>query len=385
MAKEGAIWLDHAASSWPKPPTVFEAVRRWFDELGVDAQRGSTPRHDTVRREVLACRRALGELCAVPDYRVIFCSGATEALNLVIQGVVERGDLVWSTALEHNAVARCLHAIGARVEELDIDAERAPVGPDLDDPHGLLARLDACAAEDVPKLLVYNHVSNVTGARIDLSYAAGALRARGCTIAVDCAQSAGRLALDVLDADALAIPGHKGLQGPPGLGVLVLKREVELQPARFGGTGSSAPSVEMPAERPAAFEAGTPNTPAILGLAAGLRWVNARGIDTIHQHELAMVARMRRELADLEADGQLRCFGGVDTGVLALDFRDFDVHEVSMALASDEIFTRAGFHCTARIHAQLGADGGTLRISPGPDTRDDEIDRAAACIRELIA
>lgn len=376
--EHGAVWLDHAATSWPKPASVLASMQRWFLELGVDASRGTTPRHSTVRREVSACRRVLADLTASSPERVIFCSGATEALNAIIQAWVQPDDLVWSTPLEHNAVARTLHARGARVVALTRNRE----GATDTDPYGIFAALDAGPP---PKLLVYNHVSNVTGAITDLSYAAHALRAHGCRIAVDCAQSAGRLDLRPLDADALAIPGHKGLQGPPGIGVLALRGEAELRPARFGGTGSSTATLAMPTELPGSLEAGTPNTPAILGLAAGIAWVLERGLETIHAHEVSCTQRLRSGLTKLEEQGRVRLFGGLESGVLSMDFADFDVHEVAGALADDGIFTRAGYHCTSQIHDWIDAPGGTLRLSPGPETCELDLERCLDCLRDLLA
>lgn len=373
------IWLDHAATSWPKPPGVVAAMTRWFEELGVDASRGTTPRHETVRKEVAACRRLLGELTGTTSEHVVFCSGATEAINVFLKNALEPGDTVWTTALEHNALARPIAALekllGLTVVKFTQSTPEAGVESN--------EILEALARESPPKVLAYNHVSNVTGAITDLSDAAGTLRDAGCVILADCAQSAGRLHLETLDVDALAIPAHKGLQGPPGLGALCLRRAFALEPLRYGGTGSSQATVEMPTELPIALEAGTPNTPAILGLRAGIEWVLARGIDTIHAHERAMAQRLRNGLAELQSRGRLALFGGQDTGVLAMTFADLDAHEASIALAQDDIVTRAGYHCTADIHALLGADHGTLRTSPGPTTTTEEIDFTVACISEL--
>ncbi len=370
------IWLDHAATSWPKPPAVLAAITRWFEELGVDGSRGSTRRHQEVRKLIAACRAKLGELCKATPENVIFCSGATEAINLFLKGSLSDGARVWTTSLEHNAVARTLEAL-RRERSLHIEVfEPRSAGEAVDE----IDLLDRLQREAPPQLLVYNHVSNVTGARTELGRAAAWIREAGGVTLVDCAQSAGRLPLDEVDADALAFPAHKGLQGPPGLGVLVLRRGLDCQPLRHGGTGSSAPSLDMPDDAPTRFEAGTPNTPAILGLLEGLRWVEERGIDVIHAHEVASTARLCQALDEACASGRAQRHGGKDSGVVAFSFADLDPHEAALALADDEIYVRAGFHCTTRLHEGLGARTGTLRFSPGPTTRAEDIDRAAAAL-----
>ncbi|MCA8968784.1 MAG: aminotransferase class V-fold PLP-dependent enzyme [Planctomycetes bacterium] len=383
MSRPETIWLDHAATSWPKPPIVLTAVTRWFEELGCDASRGSTWRHQEVRRLVNTCRSKLGTLCGVAPEHVVFCSGATEAINLHLRSTLAPGDTVWTTSLEHNSVARPLEALRQErdLRIVVLEPERAGAGID---PERVRQRLEH---EPPPRLVVFNHVSNVTGAITDLGPVAARIRDAGGQILADCAQSAGRLALSTLDVDALAFPAHKGLQGPPGLGVLALRPnalQVPIEPLHYGGTGSSSPSLAMPDELPLRLEAGTPNTPAIVGLLAGIEWITERGIDEIHRHERAMTERLRAGLADEVASGNVQQFGGEDTGVIALAFRDLDPHEVAMALAHDEIYVRAGFHCTTLLHDRLGAPSGTVRLSPGPTTTTSDIDTALRSLLDCV-
>lgn len=376
------IYLDHAATSFPKPLEVWQAMERWFRDLGVDAARGTSRRHEQVALEVDECRQRLGRLCGVPARNVVFCSGATEALNLALKGILAPGARVWTTRLEHNAVVRPL--IGLR-ERLGIEVRFFEPASCRVEPEQIR---DALEREPPPDLFVFSHASNVTGAVQDFTPVAGMLRQAGARILADCAQTAGRLDLRALDVDAYAIPGHKGLHGPPGIGALCLAEALPVVALKEGGTGSSLATDRMPRELPQALEAGTPNTPGILGWLAGIRWTEARGIPRIHEHECNLVEGLRQALAPLEEAGKLRRIGAASregfVAVLSLTFDELDPAEVALALEQNEIHVRAGFHCAPYVHAYIGSEeGGTARLSLGACNTAEEVARAAEVIADI--
>jgi len=380
------VWLDNAATSWPKPPEVLEAMRHWFEQLGVDASRGSSQRHETVATRVGELRQRLAAMAGVPHRHVVLCAGATDALNLLFKGFLTAGDRVWTTMLEHNAVVRPLIGLQERIGvavrfippaagKLTVDAATLQRELELGPP---------------PKLFVYSHASNVTGTVQNFSGSMPQLRAAGVVVVVDCAQTAGLLPLDTLDADAIVLPGHKSLLGPPGVGALCLRRDLRLVAWREGGTGSSVATDRMPDELPAALESGTPNTPGLLGWLAGIEWVLQRGPHALHAREMRLASRLRNTLAPLAASGALRLFGA-ETGtphvaVLSVAFRDLDPVEAAIILEQKGILARAGFHCAPYIHRYLGCNAlGTLRLSPGVFSTDEDVDRAATIISELAS
>ncbi len=366
------IYLDSSATSFPKPPEVLDAVQGWFRQLGVDAARGSSARHEAVAAGVDRCRQRLAQICGVTPSHVVLCAGATHASNLILKGVLRPGDRVWTTALEHNAVVRPL--VGLQ--------RRANVRVSFFAPATARVEADQIAAalenEPPPDVFVFNHASNVTGVIQDFDRIAPALRAAGALLIADCAQTAGKLDLTRLDVDALIVPGHKGLAGPPGIGALCLRRDMDIVPLIEGGTGSSGATDAMPRQLPTSLEAGTPNTPAVLGLLAGLDWVLARGIDALYAEEMARMRTLRAALAPAHDAGKLRLIGAdgttTHTAVLSVTFPNLDPTEAALILEADGILTRAGFHCAPYIHEHIGtAAAGTLRLSPGPYNTDAEM------------
>ncbi|MFQ5506768.1 MAG: aminotransferase class V-fold PLP-dependent enzyme, partial [Planctomycetota bacterium] len=228
-----------------------------------------------------------------------------------------------------------------------------------------------------PELLVINHASNVTGAIQDLGSIVPLCKKRGTRVLVDCAQTAGRVDLTELGADAYVLPGHKGLMGPPGVGALCLDGAPELLALIEGGTGSSRATDRMPEELPASLEAGTPNTPGYYGWHAGLNWLQEQDPAKLHARELSLLGSLGERLAGLEEEGAVRCFGGTGerhVAILSLSFRDFDPVEVAVILEQHEIIARAGFHCAPYVHRALGTgESGTLRLSPGPFNTEEQI------------
>lgn len=367
------IYLDHAATSYPKPPAVLAAVAHWFADLGVSADRGDSGRCAAVRHEVDAVRHRLGALVGVPGHRVAFTSGATEALNLALRAVLRPGDAVLTTAFEHSSVVRPLLAL-QRERQLRLEVLPATaVGTlDLDAAGRTLATLR-------PRLFVFTHASNVNGALFDAAALCELAHRHGTLTLLDASQTAGWFDLRV-GADLVAASAHKALYGPPGLGFLAVQPGLELAPQKQGGTGSSAALAEHPRAWPQAFEAGTPNTPAIFGLGAALRWLDEQGPAQLRSAALAHIAALAERLAAVPGVRLLHPPGPV-TPVLSFVHEAYDPAELGSLFDAADVHVRTGFHCAPWIHAALGTSAaGTVRLSPGPSLSAGDVLRASAVV-----
>ncbi|MEM7203802.1 MAG: aminotransferase class V-fold PLP-dependent enzyme [Planctomycetota bacterium] len=366
------IYLDHASTSFPKPIAVREAVQRWLEELGVDGQRGDGPTAALVRDVVADTRARIGARCGLAADRVAFTSGATESLNLFLRGFLRPGAAVLTTELEHSSVVRPLNALRA---ERDLDIEILPV------------RLDGTLELDLVEerlrarprdLLAFSHASNVLGTVLPAAELCTLARTHGCTTLLDASQSAGAVPFAV-GADAIAASAHKGLLAPPGLGFLAVQEGVVVRPSKQGGTGSAAALEDHPPEWPAAFEAGTPNTPAIFGLHAALHWLDEH--PDAHARAASLLTGLRDELA---ARPGTRIFGppsGDATAILSFVLPDLDPAEVGALLAEANIIVRTGFHCAPWLHRRLGTEAaGTVRVSAGPCTSEADIAAVATAL-----
>ncbi|MFN9333590.1 MAG: aminotransferase class V-fold PLP-dependent enzyme [Planctomycetota bacterium] len=367
-----ARYLDHAATSWPKPAAVVDAVRRWHAEVGVSAERGDGPGHRIARAEVAAARAGVAELAGVTADRVAFCSGATEGLNLALRALLRPGDRVVATAFEHSSVARPLVAL-ARERGCVVHV----VAPD---PHGAIpADAFAAAIAAAPTaLLALNHASNVTGAIVDAAPCIEAARAAGARSLLDACQTVGLLPI-ALGADVVVASCHKSLLAPPGVGFVAVRAGLDLLPQKHGGSGSSSALDEHPTAWPTAFEAGTPNTPALFGLAAALR---TRPTTMAPQRLAAALARVSELTAALQTIAGIEVLAAPATArmpLLAFRHARYEPAEIG-AIASQEGFTvRSGHLCAPWIHRHLGTEAaGVVRVSPGPET-------PAATIRDFAA
>lgn len=356
------IHLDQASTSFPKPPEVLAAVARWFDEVGVSADRGDGEPCAEARGVVEAVRTRLSEMCGLP--RVAFTSGATEALNMALRGLLGPGDAVLTTAFEHSSVVRPLNALR---EELDLRIE--VLEPQRDGSLGA-EQFEQKLRQGGFRLLVFSHASNVVGSALAAADLCDLARAHGCTSLVDASQSAGHLALDV-GADLLAASAHKGLLGPPGLGFLAARGDVEIRSTKQGGTGSAEALDRHPETWPQAFEAGTPNTPAIFGLHAALEWSAQH--PAARDQALALTDELR---AALGSRGY-RVFAASPTeprvAITSFTSDAYDPAELGILLAEAGVHVRTGHHCAPWLHRCLGTPRGTVRVSPGPFNRATDI------------
>jgi len=378
------IYLDNAATSWPKAPGVSEAVAHFLDHVGANPGRSGHRLSIEAGRIVHAAREAAAELFGAPDpVRVLFTSNATEALNLALHGLLRPGDHVVASALEHNAVMRPLRALerdGVRVTT--VACNRAGT---LDP--GMLAE----AVRPETALIVLTHASNVTGALMPIVDAVQVARQRGVPLLVDAAQSAGAVPLDVErdGIDLLAFTGHKALYGPPGTGGLVLRSSFDshrLRPLKQGGTGSRSQSEEQPDFLPDAFECGTLNAAGLAGLGAAVRWVLAQGAAQLGARSRARAGRLIEGLRGIPgvtlhgwAEGTPR------TSVVSFTVAGCEPSEIGERLDAEHgILCRVGLHCAPAAHRAIGTfPTGTVRFSPGAFTTEGEIDRALAAVASL--
>ena len=380
------LYFDNAATSWPKPPTVAQAVHRCLVETGVAVGRGATRIGTELQQTVDRCRRRAAHLLGARDPKqVIFTFNGTDAINLALHGLLRPADHVVTTDLEHNSVLRPLAALHARR-----GVETTYVGCDAEgvvDPETIRAAL-----RPETKLIVVSHVSNVTGAIQPVDAIAGLAREHGARILIDAAQSAGHLAIDVKGwgVDLLACSGHKGLLGPLGTGLLYVAPgvEQELESFRQGGTGTRSEEERQPDTLPEKYEAGNHNAPGLVGLEAALAWIEGRTVARIRGHEETLLEQLLVGLRKLPG---VHIFGPQDlarrSGVVSLRIPGYTPQEAAAIL--DEHFgleCRAGLHCAPRMHRALGTfdEGGTVRLSPGTFTTPDEIDAAIAAVRQLV-
>lgn len=378
------IYLDNAATSWPKPDCVPEAMLHFLREVGASPGRSGHRLALEAERVRLDAREAVAALFGAPDpMRVVFTLNATTALNIVARGLLSPGAHVLTTGIEHNAVLRPLRAL----EQCGVVVDVVPCARD--------GTVEVAAVEDNigprTQLLVVNHASNVCGTVLPIRAIGEVARRHGVAFAVDAAQTGGCWPIDVEadHVDLLAFSGHKGLLGPTGTGGLVLGRgfNAERLPALVhGGTGSRSEDEHQPDFLPDKYEAGTPNIVGLAGLLAAMRYVSARGVEAIRAEEQALTQRLIDGLMGIPG---VRVVGTgkaqLQTAVVSFTL---DGHSVSqIALALDEQFgvlCRPGLHCAPRAHQTLGtAPQGTLRLSPGPFTTTDEIDRVVEAVRQL--
>jgi cysteine desulfurase/selenocysteine lyase len=378
------IYLDNAATSWPKPPSVYEAVERYQRACGAPAGRSAYREAVEASRAVNAARQGLARLMGVADYRrIVFAANGTDALNMALHGLLRSGNHVVTTVVEHNSVLRPLRWLEERA-----GVEVTRVGCD---PHGVVdPQAIAAALRPHTRLVAVSHASNVTGAVQPIAEIGTIAHRHGCLMLVDAAQSLGHLPCDFgsLPVDLVAAPGHKGLLGPLGTGLLYIAPGIEelLESQRQGGTGSHSDEDRQPFDLPDKFESGNLNVAGLVGLEAGVEFLMDRGVQAVRADEEAFTARLMAGLADIAG---VTVFGpppNERVGVVSVKVGDYDPQEVAAMLdAACRVQVRSGIHCAPLMHRALGTleAGGTVRFSVGPFTTADEIDAAVAGVRDL--
>jgi cysteine desulfurase family protein len=377
------IYLDNAATSFPKPEAVCDAVDYALRHAAANPGRGGYRLSLEAGRIVLAAREAAAVLVGLADpARVIFTANATEAINLGLFGSLQPGDRVVTTTMEHNAVVRPLRELAARgVEVVKVSADAG----------GFVAPAElqrACTPGT--RLLVMTHCSNVTGTVQAIEDLGPWCRANGILFMVDAAQSAGLLDLDMAEMaiDLLAVPGHKGLMGPPGTGFLAVGPGVRLKPLLYGGTGTHSQSDLQPEELPERLESGTLNVVGLAGLHAGLEFLSEIGLNRIRDHERELLSQL---LDGLRRIPTVTVCGPADSrrhgGALSFTLAGVDPAAAGYRLDNEhDICVRVGLHCAPEAHRSIGTfPGGTIRVSPGWFNTAAEIAALLAAIGNLAA
>lgn len=381
------IYLDNAATSWPKPTQVYDIADHYQRALGAPAGRSAYREAAEVERLIADARRRAAELigAASPD-RIVFTLNATDALNLTLHGLLRSGDHVITTVVEHNSVLRPLRWLE---DHADVQVTRVACDAQgIVDP-GAIRK----AIQPNTRLISLNHVSNVTGAIQPVENVGQIAREHGLHYLVDAAQSIGHLPVDVntLAADFVAFPGHKGLLGPLGCGLLYIAPglESELQPIRQGGTGTASDTDRQPETMPDRYESGNHNVPAIVGLGAGLEYIASRTIQKLDAHD----QQLTRLLVDgLTSIPGVQLYGPKEmehrTGVISISIAGYDPQEVAGMLDSAyRIQVRAGIQCAPLMHRALGTvkRGGTIRFSLGPFNTEHHIRTAVRAVEEIAS
>jgi len=377
------VYLDHAATSFPKAPGVPDEAARFLREDAGNAGRGVYGLARRAADAVEGGRLATARLLGVGDAaRLALVPGATAALNQALWGLLEPGERVLVGPEAHNSVLRPLARL-ARERKLTVEEVAADDALRWD-----LADLERRLAAGPAALVCVSHGSNVTGAVQDLAAIARLAGGAGARVLVDAAQTAGALPLDLdaLGVDLVAFSGHKALLGPTGIGGLFVRAGVAPRPLLLGGTGTASDSEEPPVELPTALEPGTPNSCAAAALAVAVAHVAGETPAAIHARTAALGARLRAGLAELPGVELFAADGPDDLPVVAFRVAGWDPAELAVLLdASAGVAVRPGLHCAPRAHRRLGtlAGGGTLRASVGPFLDEAAVDALPRAIREL--
>ena len=376
------IYLDNAATAFPKPREVLERMIDLYETKGVSPGRGSYDCAQEADELVSGVRKRLCQFFGGDDPdRVIFASNATDALNLVIQGSVKPGGHVVSSQLEHNSVLRPLqHLRESGLIEYDLIPFDGQGFIDPDD----VSR----AIRPQTQLVVLTHASNVLGTIQPIEAIGAVCREKGVPLVLDTAQSAGLIPIDMSawDVSALAFTGHKSLLGPTGTGGLILRRVFEVRPTRFGGTGIDSQELIHTPTYPHRLEAGTMNILGIIGLRCALEYLAAKGMEAILQKERALARRLWEGLAGLK---RVKLYGAPlwdrRVGVVLANIEGMLPADVGAILDGDfDIATRVGLHCAPLVHRTLGTGrAGGVRFSVGPFNTEKEIDQAVEAMARI--
>jgi len=376
---EGVIYLDNAATSWPKPASVVRAMSAFMESGAGSPHRGGHKLALAAGRVVREARVKLAKLLNASDpSRIVHCFNGTDALNVAIKGVLHEGDHVICTALDHNSVSRPLEGLKKRGV---ITMTRVPVGADgCIDPDDV-----AAAVTPKTKLITVLHASNVTGTIQPVEAVGRIARERDVVFLLDAAQTAGVVDIDVeaWPVDLVAFPCHKALQGPQGTGALYVGRRAKLTPFREGGTGADSDHPTQPEDMPTWLEAGIPNAVGLAGLSAALDELDpARNL----RHERHLLGRVIDAFCDDERVSLYRA-PSLDGSAGCLSFNIAGVGPDEVSAIFDESFgiaVRPGLHCAPYFHRALGTHpDGSVRIAPGPTTTVDQIETCISAIGEI--
>jgi cysteine desulfurase family protein len=376
-----SIYLDNAATSFPKPPSVYEAVQHALKEIGASPGRGAYRLAREASAIISDCREKAARLLGISNpNRVLFTTNATESINVVLKGWLSPGDRVLISSMEHNAVVRPLKRLndrGVQVEKIPCDQ-----GGQMD--------VDAleCQMDPPPRLVVLIHASNVNGGLQPVAEVARLCNERNIPLLLDAAQTAGVQPIFVEEwkLGMLACSGHKALLGPPGVGILYVRPDLNVLPLIEGGTGSRSEEEVQPEFCPDRYESGTLNLAGIAGLGAGIEFILKKGINTIGEHEIKLASTLEQRLAE---------FPGVHiyrpevrgTGAVSFTVQSMNPADVGYLLDKGfDIAVRTGLHCAPLAHGTIGTfPEGTVRVSPGYASTKEEIQQFLEALDVLLS
>ncbi len=386
MTMEGMIYLDNASTSYPKPDVVYRFMDDFYRKNGVSPGRSGFDACLAVGELVTETRTLLTDLFGAGGdrNRLTFSYNASDSLNMIIQGLAEKGDHVITTTLEHNSVLRPLyHLRQAGV----VDVTHVPC-----DDRGYVHPEDiGKAIRKNTRMVVMNHCSNVIGTIQPVSDVGRITRKAGVCLVVDTSQTAGVVPIDMqsMGIDVVVFTGHKSLLGPTGIGGSYVMEHVPVRSTRYGGTGILSEQLTHVEEFPHRLECGTLNVVGVAGLNAGVKWILGEGMETIHRREMHLWDRLRKGIRAV--DGVVT-YCADDTRdhspVLSFNIEDFRAADVGSRLDADhKIACRTGLQCAPMVHTGLGTEliDGTVRLSVGPFNTGEEIDKTIRAVREIAA
>ena len=377
------IYLDNAATSFPKPDGVSRRMKDYIDSVGATVNRSVYGSAQDAGLVLLTLRERLARLFHFDDPTyVILTPGMTAGMNMVIKGFLKSGDHCLVSSMEHNAVMRPIQ----QLTECGVSFDRIPCDRegfmDIDAIEGLI--------RPNTKLLVMAHGSNVSGTVQDAERVGKICAAHGIAFVLDAAQTAGHIPVDFekFGLSALCVPGHKGLLGPSGIGAMLLRKDFAelLTPLIAGGTGSASDSELLPPYMPDRFESGTPNMPGVYGWEAAMSFLDEVGVEALHAHEMALTERFLSGVKEIDT---VRLAGTYDlerrVGVVSIDFKNIDNAEAAYRLETEYgILTRCGLHCAPSAHKSLDTfPQGTVRFAVGFASTEDDVDAALEAIRVI--
>ena len=375
------IYLDNAATTFPKPEAVYDSMMDCMKNYCANPGRAGHKLAMKAAREIYDTRENIAKLFNIDNpMNIVFTNNATDSLNLAIKGVVSTGDHIITTSMEHNSVIRPIKAL----EKLGIENTIVEC-----DKEGFLDinNLEK-AIKPNTRLIVTTHASNVCGTLIDIKAVSEVAKSNNILYLVDASQTAGVYNIDLkeIEADMVAAPGHKGLLGPQGTGILYIREGLNLDILKEGGTGSKSEDLFQPELLPDKYESGTHNTPGIVGLNEGIKFIFNEGIDKIKQHEEELCKYM---LERLEEVPNIKIYGPKDASkrasVITINIGNMDSGEITFLLDSEyNIATRSGIHCAPLAHKTLGTlEQGAVRFSIGYFNTKEEIDISIEALKEI--
>ena len=377
------IYFNNAATTYPKPDIVYEQVDNFFRNEGVNPGRSQGVKTMNINRRIFDTREKLAQFFGIKDSsRFIFTSGATESLNLVLKGYLKQNDHVISTKLEHNSVIRPLNKLKqeGRITVTFIDFNK----------NGIIELEQVKnAVKDNTSLIVLSHASNVLGTINNIKEIVDFAKSNDLKILIDAAQTAGVLDIDVekTNIDMLSVPGHKSLYGPPGIGGLYIADGIELDTLMEGGTGSNSLNTLQPDILPDKYESGTLNTLGIVGLGAGVDFINKTGRKKIYEHEIKLVEKFIKELKGIK---DILIYGTTDlnkkVGVVSINLMNLSANKFAHLLENEyNISVRAGLHCAPLLHKSMHTqDKGMVRFSFSYFNTEKEINHALNVIESIV-